>query len=497
MIDTAAPATPQAAPSLSAWRRTRAILGGAAGNLVEWYDWFAYAAFSIYFAKVFFPKGDPTAQLMQTAAIFAVGFGARPVGAWLMGLYADRKGRKAALTLAVGLMCLGSLVIALCPGHAAIGNAAPVILLLARLLQGLSVGGEYGASATYMSEMAGRKRRGFWSSFQYVTLIMGQLVAALVLVVLQNTLDKSQLDAWGWRIPFLVGAALAVVVFWIRTGIEESVSHQQSARPEPVSSRQLASVGGLLLGAVAAMIVGFTAWPIAGPAQYGAVALLVLTYVALAAPLVSRHPRPTLAIIGLTAAGSLAFYAYTTYMLKFLTNTAGFSKATAGAVNLATLAGFMLIQPLFGWLSDKVGPQDPAGLRLRRRGSDRLAGIQPDRQDRQPAGRLRPDLRRPGRAVGLHRDQRRGEGRAVPHPCPGPGRGPALRHRQRRVRRHGGICRPVVQARGNGERLLPLSVGDDGRWPGRGPAAARHRQAQPDPRGLIPRHPFHRLSFQT
>ncbi|MGR4863360.1 MFS transporter [Caulobacter sp. LARHSG274] len=354
MIDTAATATPQAAP-LSAWRRARAILGGAAGNLVEWYDWFAYAAFSIYFAKVFFPKGDPTAQLMQTAAIFAVGFGARPVGAWLMGLYADRKGRKAALTLAVGLMCLGSLVIALCPGHAAIGDAAPMILLLARLLQGLSVGGEYGASATYMSEMAGRKRRGFWSSFQYVTLIMGQLLAALVLVVLQNTLDKGQLDAWGWRIPFFVGAVLAVVVFWIRTGIEESISHQQSARHEPVSGRQLASVGGLLLGAVAAMIVGFTAWPIAGAAQYGAVALLVLTYAALAAPLVARHPKPTLAIIGLTAAGSLAFYAYTTYMLKFLTNTAGFSKATAGAVNLATLAGFMLIQPLFGWLSDKVG----------------------------------------------------------------------------------------------------------------------------------------------
>jgi MHS family alpha-ketoglutarate permease-like MFS transporter len=340
---------------MSAWRRTRAILGGSAGNLVEWYDWFAYAAFSIYFAKVFFPKGDQTAQLMQTAAIFAVGFGARPVGAWLMGLYADRKGRKAGLTLAVGLMCAGSLIIALCPGHATIGDAAPVILLLARLLQGLSVGGEYGASATYMSEMAGKKRRGFWSSFQYVTLIMGQLVAALVLVILQNTLDKEQLAAWGWRIPFFIGAALAVVVFWIRTGIEESVSHQKVTRHDPVSARQILGVSGLLLATVAAMIIGFTAWRFADQAQYGAVLLLLLTYAALAAPLVSRHPKQTLAIIGLTAAGSLAFYAYTTYMLKFLTNTAGFSKATAGAINLATLAGFMLIQPLFGWLSDKLG----------------------------------------------------------------------------------------------------------------------------------------------
>ena len=350
MTDTALPA-----PPLSAWRRTRAILGGSAGNLVEWYDWFAYAAFSIYFAKIFFPKGDQTAQLMQTAAIFAVGFGARPVGAWLMGLYADRVGRKAALTLAVGLMCAGSLIIALCPGHARIGDAAPVILLLARLLQGLSVGGEYGASATYMSEMAGRKRRGFWSSFQYVTLIMGQLIAALVLVILQNSLDKADLAAWGWRVPFFVGAALAVVVFWIRTGIEESASLQNAAQRDPISPRQVVSVAALLSLTVGAMIVGFTAWTFAGAAQGLSVLFLVATYVALAAPLVSRHPKQTLAIIGLTAAGSLAFYAYTTYMLKFLTNTAGFSKATAGAINLATLAGFMLIQPLFGCLSDWLG----------------------------------------------------------------------------------------------------------------------------------------------
>ncbi|CAN5375349.1 MFS transporter [soil metagenome] len=354
MTDTTLPASPDAAP-MTAWRRTRAILGGSAGNLVEWYDWFAYAAFSIYFAKVFFPKGDQTAQLMQTAAIFAVGFGARPVGAWLMGLYADRRGRKAALTLAVGLMCAGSLIIALCPGHATIGDAAPVILLMARLLQGLSVGGEYGASATYMSEMAGKKRRGFWSSFQYVTLIMGQLVAALVLVILQNVLSKDDLAAWGWRVPFFVGAALAVVVFWIRTGIEESVSHQNLTHHEPISGRQVVSVTTLLLLTVAAMVVGFTTWPVAGAAQGVSVVFLVMTYVALAAPLVSRHPKQTLAIIGLSAAGSLAFYAYTTYMLKFLTNTTGFDKATAGAVNLATLVGFMLLQPLFGWLSDKLG----------------------------------------------------------------------------------------------------------------------------------------------
>lgn len=291
--------------------RLRAILGGSAGNLVEWYDWFAYAAFSIYFAKVFFPAGDQTAQFMKTAAVFAVGFLARPVGAWLMGLYADRAGRRAALTLAVGLMSLGSLVIAVTPGFDRIGAAAPAILLAARVLQGLSVGGEYGASATYMSEMAGKRRRGFWSSFQYVTLIMGQLIAALVLVILQATLDPAQLSAWGWRIPFLIGAGLAVIVFWIRAGLEESQS--------------------------------FTAAKARGAPHAKTLAMF------------TEHPREALAIVGLTAAGSLAFYAYTTYMLKFLTNTTGFSKEVSGAINLATLVGFMLIQPLFGWLSDRIG----------------------------------------------------------------------------------------------------------------------------------------------
>jgi MFS transporter, MHS family, alpha-ketoglutarate permease len=299
------------APGLSPMQRLRAILGGSAGNLVEWYDWFAYSAFSIYFASIFFPAGDSTAQLMKTAVVFAVGFGARPVGAWLMGMYADRAGRKAALTLSVAMMCVGSLIIAVTPGHAQIGNAAAAILVVARLLQGLSVGGEYGASATYMSEMAGRHRRGFWSSFQYVTLIMGQLVAALVLVILQQTLSKEDLSAWGWRIPFFIGAALAVVVFWMRRSMEESASFE-AARAQ----------GG----------------------SRGRTMLLFLQY-----------PKETLAIMGLTAAGSLGFYAYTTYMLKFLVNTAGFSKPMAGMINLATLVVFMLIQPLFGALSDRVG----------------------------------------------------------------------------------------------------------------------------------------------
>ena len=204
--------------------RISAVLGGSAGNLVEWFDWYTYSANALYFAPIFFPKGDQTAQLLQTAAVFAVGFLARPLGAWLMGRYADRVGRKIALTLSVTMMCGGSLAIAVTPGAATIGDAAPIALLLARVFQGLSLGGEYGASATYISEMAGRKYRGFWSSFHYVTLIGGQLTALAVLIVLQHLLPKAAMAQWGWRIPFVIGAALAMVAYWLRRRIPESQS---------------------------------------------------------------------------------------------------------------------------------------------------------------------------------------------------------------------------------------------------------------------------------
>ncbi|WP_371134677.1 MFS transporter [Phenylobacterium sp.] len=291
------------------WARAKAILGGSAGNLVEWYDWFAYSSFALYFAPHFFPKGDQTAQLLQAAAVFAVGFLARPVGAWAMGLYADRAGRRTALMVAVLMMCVGSLVIALMPTYAQIGAFAPAGLLLARVLQGLSVGGEYGASATYMSEVAGKTRRGFWSSFQFVTMIMGQLVAIAILLLLQATLSPEDLDAWGWRIPFLIGGVMAVVVFWIRRGLKETKSYTASKE--------------------------------AGHERAHTMMLF------------RNHPRETAITFGLTAGGSLAFYAYTTYMQKFLVNTTGFAKTTATGIIAAGLVTFMLALPLIGWLSDK------------------------------------------------------------------------------------------------------------------------------------------------
>ncbi|MGV3512990.1 MAG: MFS transporter [Novosphingobium sp.] len=303
--------SPTQSRSPSTRERTKAIIGGSTGNLVEWYDWYAYAAFTLYFAPHFFPSSDSTAQLLGAAAVFAVGFFMRPIGAWIMGIYADRKGRKSGLALSVTLMCAGSLLIAISPTYANAGLLAPALLVLARLMQGLSVGGEYGASATYLSEMAGKGRRGFFSSFQYVTLIGGQLLAIGVLLALQTLLSEAALDAWGWRIPFAIGAALAIVVFWIRSGLAETESFTNAKASEAPKSGMLT--------------------------------------------LFRHHPREAFLVMLMTAGGTLAFYAFSIYMQKFLVNTSGFDRETASRINGGTLFLFMILQPVAGALSDRIG----------------------------------------------------------------------------------------------------------------------------------------------
>ena len=292
--------------------RLKNIVGGSAGNLVEWFDWYVYASFALYFAPSFFPKADQTAQLLQTAAIFAVGFVMRPIGAWIMGIFADHRGRKEGLTLSVSLMCVGSLMIALAPTYESAGLWSPAILLLARMTQGLSLGGEYGSSATYMSEMADRERRGFWSSFLYVTIIGGQLAALALLVLLQNLLGEAEMYAWGWRIGFAVGAVLAVVVFFIRRNLDETLSYENAAaQPERRRSSLIT--------------------------------------------LFREHPREAFLVVGITAGGTASFYAYTVYMQKFLVNTSGFDKAVASQIMTVALLILLLLQPLVGRLSDLVG----------------------------------------------------------------------------------------------------------------------------------------------
>ncbi|MEU4342671.1 MFS transporter [Nocardia sp. NPDC023852] len=301
------------------------VLRGSIGNLVEWYDWYVYAAFSVYFAKTFFPQDDPTAQLLSTAAVFAVGFLMRPIGGWALGRYADRFGRRSALTLSVTVMAAGSLMIAVTPGYQTIGLAAPALLLVARLLQGLSVGGEYATSATYLSEVASAGRRGFYSSFQYVTLVAGQLVALGVQIVLQQFLDTAQMNNWGWRIPFVIGAAGALIVMWLRRGMDES--EQFRAESERVKSAADAVTAG------------------SAGAQKSRGSLRILL----------QYPRECLLVIGLTLGGTVAFYTYTTYMQKFMINTSGISKSTVAWINFVALLVFVVLQPLAGALSDRVG----------------------------------------------------------------------------------------------------------------------------------------------
>jgi MHS family alpha-ketoglutarate permease-like MFS transporter len=296
---------------MKAWR-AKALLGGSIGNLVEWYDWYAYSAFALYFAPVFFPKQNATAQLLNTAAIFAVGFLMRPVGGWLFGTIADKKGRKNAMTLSVLMMSFGSLLIAITPSFAKIGIFAPAFLLLARLLQGLSVGGEYGTSATYLSEVATENRRGFYSSFQYVTLIGGQLVALGLQVLLQKVfLSPAQLQSWGWRIPFVIGALLALVAFYLRTHLQESLT-------SPIKNAPTEKQSSLMT-------------------------------------LLKQHPRAVVTVVGLTLGGTIAFYTYTTYMQKFLVNTVHLTKERSAMLTFWLLLIYASLQPLFGWLSDRYG----------------------------------------------------------------------------------------------------------------------------------------------
>ncbi|MFI9305867.1 MFS transporter [Streptomyces triculaminicus] len=294
------------------WKK---IWVGSAGNMVEWFDWFVYASFATYFAGSFFPEGNDTAKLMNTAGIFAVGFFMRPVGGWLLGRVGDRRGRKTALTLTVSLMSASAVLIAVAPTYAVAGYGGVAVLLVARLLQGLSVGGEYAASATYLTEASAPGRRGFASSFQYVSMTAGQILGLGIQIILQRTLTSGELHSWGWRIPFVVGALGAAVIFYLRRNMLETEAYAEETDEE--SDAQASERGTIR-------------------------ALL-------------RHKREAFLVIALTMGGTVAYYTYTTYLTKYLSNSAGLPKQTATLVSFCALIVFACLQPLAGALSDRIG----------------------------------------------------------------------------------------------------------------------------------------------
>ena len=352
-------------------RRVKAIFIGSIGNLVEWYDFYAYAAFALYFAPSFFPGTDPVVQQLNAALLFALGFIVRPIGGWLFGHLADHYGRRTSLMLSVLLMCFGSLMIAVTPTYASIGIGAPILLGLARMVQGLSLGGEYGTSATYLSEVADEKHRGFYSSFQYVTLIGGQLCAILVLLLLQQVfLTPEELRAWGWRIPFVVGALLAVTALLMRRNLHETDEFVAAKKV----ARRTSSVRAL-----------------------------------------ARYPREVLLVVGLTMGGTTAFYTYTTYMQKFLRLSVGLNDIQTTMVTAASLIFALCLQPTLRRALGQNRPQAAAHL-VRGHGhavhdsAARRAG-----GDEKRVRRLSADCGRMADRGRLYVDQRSREGRVVSH----------------------------------------------------------------------------------
>ena len=286
------------------------IIGASAGNMIEWYDWFVYSTFMPYFADVFFPSADRKAAFISTAAVLAMGYQIRPIGAWLMGAYADREGRKAALKLSMSLMCMTSVVIAVLPGYRTIGIIAPFLLVCSRLLQGAAIGGEFGTSGVYLSEVATPGRRGLYCSFQYVALVSGQFFASFVLLALQRLLTIGQLSDWGWRAAFAIEGVFALAILCIRRRLPETRSFESVKAGRDQRS-------GLLV-------------------------------------LFGHHAKAAFAVGALTAGGTLAFYAYATYLPGFLVDT-GFARETATHITAGALLVFMLCQPVAGMLSDRFG----------------------------------------------------------------------------------------------------------------------------------------------
>ena len=294
-------------------KQRKAIVAGSIGNTVEWVDWAVYATLAPVFAGQFFAKGDPAAALLSTLAVFAVGFVMRPIGGALLGAYADRRGRKKGLTLTIGLMAGAAFLIAICPTYGAIGVAAPLVLLLARLVQGFSAGGEFGSSSSFLVESAAPGRRAFAGSWQQVSVGAGALLASLMGFVLTSTLSEDALQSWGWRVAFGVGGLLGLVGLWLRVSVEETESFSK-AEAQGRTRRRNPMVGMLV-----------------------------------------EHPRAALRVVGITIAGTLLYYVWISYMPGYAHTATGIPLSEALLANTIAVAYFLCLLPFGALLSDRYG----------------------------------------------------------------------------------------------------------------------------------------------
>jgi MHS family alpha-ketoglutarate permease-like MFS transporter len=291
--------------------RLRPLLAAAVGNIVEWFDFTIYATFAVYFAPLFFPSADPTASLLSTFAVFAVGFFVRPLGGWLIGAYADRRGRRKALLLTIVLMTAPAFVIGIAPTYASVGVLAPVVLVLARMLQGFAAGGEAGGAMAYLSEIAPEHRKGLYSSLWYTTVVLGMVVASMTGFVLTRLLAAEAMGEWGWRIPFLLGGVAGLLSLWVRRAMVET----SDAVVDGTAASRRAGLGTLLL----------------------------------------EYPRETLRVILLMAGSATAFYTFVSYMPTHLIKSVGLAPSTTFGVHTVALIVFMVLLPTFGAVSDRIG----------------------------------------------------------------------------------------------------------------------------------------------
>jgi MFS transporter, MHS family, alpha-ketoglutarate permease len=290
----------------------RARVAGCAGHAIEWFDFSIYANFAIFFGAQLFPSIDQTSALLAAFGVYAIGFVMRPAGGWLLGVYADRHGRRAALALSVTMMSVGSLIMAVLPTYAAIGLAAPVIATLARLLQGLSVGGEFAAACSFLAETAPKNRRGFHGSFLFFGTGLGLICASGITWLLSRVLDHAQMVSFGWRIPFLLGALGSLLAFWIRMRVGETDAFTSAQRKHSATQ--------------ASLRVLFT--------QYG---------------------RQFWTLIGISILGAFSFYLFIVYVPVYAIHRSGATPSVAYAASTVSLIVFTAVQPLFGALSDRYG----------------------------------------------------------------------------------------------------------------------------------------------